>query len=523
VAELNLEDFQRSVRVRPLRLEDFDPLVTLHDRCFPGMEGWTRQHIESQLRLFPEGQMVVEYEGRLVASSSSLIVDFALHEAWHDWRRIADNGNIRTHDPNGDTLYGIEMMVDPEFRGLRLSRRLYDERKRLARERNLRRIVIGGRIPGYREHAGSMSAREYVDAVMRKSLHDPVLTAQLANGFVLQRLVPNYLPDDDASQGYATILEWSNWDHVPERKGREYRRIRRVRICVVQYQMRAIPDFAAFSEQVAYFVDVASDHRSDFVVFPESFTNQLLSCQREERPGTAQRSLAELTPQYLDLFRGLAIQHNVNIVGGSMFVVEDDRLYNAAYLFRRDGTLERQLKLHATVSEQKWWGLEPGHSLTAFDTDVAKVAILLSTDVEFPELARHAASEGAEILFVPFSADERSSYLRVRTCALARAIENDLYVATAGSVGNLPFVPNIDVHYAQSGIYTPSDIAFPRDGVAAECEPNVETLVVHDVDLELLRRHRAEGLSESWADPRPELYQLRFKVGDGWKDVDYPT
>ena len=74
----------------------------------------------------------------------------------------------------GDTLYGIEIMVDPEYRGMKLSRRLYDARKQLCRERNLARIIIGGRIPGFDSHADTMSAREYIENVIDKTLHDPV-------------------------------------------------------------------------------------------------------------------------------------------------------------------------------------------------------------------------------------------------------------------------------------------------------------------------------------------------------------
>ncbi|MGE0707807.1 MAG: GNAT family N-acetyltransferase [Planctomycetota bacterium] len=516
-----LDDFETRIVVRQLRLEDFDALVAMQLRCFPNMGPWKREQIESQLRVFPEGQIVLEIDGVLAASSSSLIVDFAEHEDWHDWKVIADSGYIRNHTPDGDSLYGIEIMVDPEFRGMRLSRRLYEERKRLARERNVRRIIIGGRIPGYGAHAEQLSASEYVEAVLRKSLFDPVLTAQLANGFSLKRLIPDYMPSDVASRGYATFLEWANVDYVPERR-RAFRRTKLARICCVQYQLRPIDDFADFAQQVAFFVDVAAEYRADFCVFPELFTTQLLSFLRDERPGLAQRRLAELTPQYLELVSELAIKGNVNIVGGSMFRVERDRLYNASYLFRRDGTLERQLKLHVTESERKWWGLEPGHKLDVFDTDRGRVAILLSTDVTVPELARYAVAQGAELLFVPFTTDERSSYLRVRTCALARAIENEVYVATAGCVGNLPFVANVDVHYAASGIYTPSDLSFPRDGVAAEAVPNAETIVVSDVDLQILRRHRRVGVSDNWSDLRPELYRVQVRVGEDWIEAAPP-
>jgi predicted amidohydrolase len=109
----------------------------------------------------------------------------------------------------------------------------------------------------------------------------------------------------------------------------------------------------------------------------------------------------------------------------------------------------------------------------------------------------------------------RIPYLRVRLCAQARCIENHLYVVIAGCTGNLPFVENADIHYAQSGIFTPADIAFARDGIAAECEPNIETIVMHDVDLELLRRHRYTGATQNWNDRRRDLYEVRFKPETG--------
>lgn len=518
MTEVDLEEFQRSIAVRPMRMDDFDALITMQERCFPGMYTWERGHIQSQLKIFPAGQLVVEYGGKVVASSSSVVVAFAEYEDWHDWRVISDDGYIRNHDPDGDTLYGIEMMVDPDYRGLRLSRRLYEERKRIARTMNLERIIIGGRLPGYQEHQGTMSASDYTEAVVRKSLYDQVLTAQLANGFQLKRLIPNYLPWDKESCGYATFLEWPNVEFVPAKR-RKFQRVRSVRICVVQYQLRPIDGWDEFAQQVEYFVDAAAENRADFVVFPELIGTQLLSYLKPERPGQAERALADLTPQYLKLFGDLAIKANLNIVGGSMFTVEGDHLYNAGYLFLRDGRVERQFKLHVTQSERKWWGLEGGGKVQVVGTDRGKVAILLSTDVEFPEVARIAAQRGAEILFVPFNTDDRQSYLRVRTCAQARAIENDCYVATAGCVGNLPQVDNVDVHYAQSGVYTPSDFSFPRDGVAAECPPNIEDLTYCDVDLETLRRHRIEGVSQNWSDPREDLYKLQVRERGAWEDL----
>lgn len=507
---LDLSEFEWKILVRPLRIEDFDELVAMQLRCFPGMKPWTREHIESQLAIFREGQLCVEVDGRLAASSASLILDYDPNMAWHDWKAVSDNGFIRNHNPRGDTLYGIEIMVDPEFRGLKLSRRLYDARKELCRERNLARIIIGGRIPGYGEHAGEMSAREYVELVVDKTFHDPVLTAQLANGFSLQGLIPDYFPSDDASRGYATFLEWRNLDYKAGAKRRFHLPIEPIRLCVVQYLMRSISGFDEFARQCEFFIDTASEYKADFILFPELHTTQLLSFLPETRPGQAARRLHEFTPQYLDFFTEMAVKYDVNIIGGSHFVVEDEALYNVAYLFRRDGTLGRQEKIHITPSERKWWGVTPGETVRVFETDCGRVAIQICYDIEFPELTRIAAQKGAQIIFVPFNTDTRHGYLRVRNCAMARCVENHVYVAVAGCTGNLPFVENSDIHYAQSAIFTPADAEFARDAVAAECNANIETMIIHDVDVELLRRHRDTGSVQNWNDRRRDLYKVVY-------------
>jgi predicted amidohydrolase/ribosomal protein S18 acetylase RimI-like enzyme len=507
--EIDLKTFEKSIVVRRLKVLDYDNVVELQRRCFPEMKPWMKEQFESQLNIFPEGQIGIEYQGKLVASSSSVILDFDEYGEWHSWREIADSGYIRNHNPDGDTLYGIEIMVDPEFRGLRLARRLYDARKQLTKERNLRRIILGGRIPGYENHADQMSAREYVDKVIHKILIDPVLTTQLSNGFVLKRLLPNYLATDTASRGYATFLEWTNLDYVPEPNKRLVA-VSPVRVCAVQYQMRLVESFDSFAGQCEYFIDVASDYRCDFILFPEMLTTQLLTFVKAERPALAVRKLSEYTPQYLELFSRLAIKYNINIIGGSHFTVEGDHLYNISYLFRRDGTLGKQYKLHITPDEKRWWGVRHGNRLEVFDTDKGKIAILICYDIEFPELARIAVEKGAELLFVPFSTDERYAYLRIRYCAQARCIENHVYVVIAGSVGNLPSVENLDIHYAQSGIFTPSDIPFSRDAIAAECTPNIETVIFEDLDLELLKRQQRSGSVLNWQDRRTDLYEVRY-------------
>jgi len=516
--KLVLKDFEKKVVLRNLRAEDYEQIVELQKKCFPKMLPWGRDQFDSQLERFPEGQFGVEYKNRIVASSCSLILDFDLYSDWHDWKQIADHGYIRNHNPAGDTLYGIEIQVDPDFRGMRLARRLYEARKKICTDNNLARIVIGGRIPGYQAVSEELSAREYVDQVVHKEMYDPVLTTQLANGFVLRGLIPDYFPSDEDSAGYATFLEWTNPGYVPDAT-RAYQIVHNVRLATVQWQMRAIANWDEFERQVDYFVDIASDYRCDFVTFPELFTLELLSFNPAKRPEESARKLAEFTPRYLERMTRLAVKYNVNIVGGSTFTQEGDRLYNVAYLFRRDGTLGKQYKLHITPSERKWWGVTHGDKVEVFETDRGRVAILICYDVEFPEIVRIAARKGAQILFVPFNTDERHGYLRVRICAQARCIENHVYIVTSGCVGNLPQVPNADIHYAQSGIFTPADLPFSRDAIAAECNANTETIVMQDVDVEKLRRHRYSGTTQNWNDRRKDLYRVTWREADETHEV----
>ena len=293
---------------------------------------------------------------------------------------------------------------------------------------------------------------------------------------------------------------------------RHYKTSYPVRICVVQYLMRKISSFEEMANQCEYFVDVASDANSDFVVFPEIFTTQLMSFLDEPSPSQAVRKMTEYTPQYIELFTNLAVRYNVNIIGGSHFVEEEDEeIYNIAYLFRRDGSIEKQYKIHITPNERKWWGISAGDAVQVFDTDCGKIAIQICYDIEFPELARIATDMGANIIFTPFCTEDRQGYLRVRYCAQARAIENQIYTVISGTVGNLPQTENMDIQYAQSAIFAPSDFEFARDGIVGETNPNLEMVLIGDVDLEILRRQRQDGTVKQLKDRRHDVYRVEYK------------
>jgi predicted amidohydrolase len=262
-------------------------------------------------------------------------------------------------------------------------------------------------------------------------------------------------------------------------------------------------------QQAEYFIESVSRYRSDFALFPEFFNAPLMAKNNHLSEPEAIRELAVHTATIVQKFSELAISYNINIISGSMPEIKNERLYNAGYLCRRDGSVDRYEKLHMTPDEVKIWGMQGGSQLKVYDTDCGKIGILICYDVEFPELSRLLAEDGMDILFVPFLADTQNGYSRVRHCAQARAIENECYVAIAGSVGNLPKVSNMDIQFAQSMVITPCDFSFPANGVKAETTPNTEMILIADVDIDLLRELNQFGSVRNLKDRRTDLYDLK--------------
>ncbi|WP_221568168.1 GNAT family N-acetyltransferase [Alkalihalobacillus sp. TS-13] len=207
---IDLPRLEKEIVIRNITQEDVLEVAELSDDSFGPDISFKREHFASQAEIFPEGQICMEYEGKIVGSCSSLIVNFDDYADNHSYTAISDNGYIKNHNPDGLNLYGVEVSVHKDYRKLKLGRRLYDARKQVCKDLNLKSIIIGGRIPYYYKYSDIMSAKEYAEKVINDEIYDPVLTFQKNNGFVLKDVTPNYLPEDEASRGYATSMEWTN-------------------------------------------------------------------------------------------------------------------------------------------------------------------------------------------------------------------------------------------------------------------------------------------------------------------------
>jgi predicted amidohydrolase/GNAT superfamily N-acetyltransferase len=506
--------------VRNATLADVPAIAALTGRAYAGtgMGAYTEASITGQINNFRDGQFVVLVDEKVVGYCATFRISGKVALRPHTWTEITGNGYASRHDPHGEWLYGMEVCVDPEYRGYRIGQRLYNERKKLCQSLNLKGIVFAGRLPTWAKRAKRFdSIEDYIEQIEQKKMRDPVLSFQLHNGFEVVGVIPNYLKADRESLGYAVHLVWRN-PKVPQEETEE--RTKRygerlpdtIRIGTVQYMQRRLTSFEEFLGIVEYFVDVVADYKGDFVVFPEMFTLQLLSIEDEAVPAAeAIESLTKYTPELVNKMRDMALRYNINIIGGSHPTrVKSGRVENISYIFLRDGRVHEQPKIHPTPNEAYWWNIEGGSVLNAIETDCGPIGVLICYDAEFPELTRHLADQGVQILFVPFCTDERQSYLRVRYCCQARAVENQFYVVMSGNVGNLPNVHNMDIQYAQSCILTPCDFPFARDGVAADTTPNVETVAIADLRPESLVMARNNGTVQNLHDRRHDLYHINW-------------
>ncbi|MDX1679917.1 MAG: bifunctional GNAT family N-acetyltransferase/carbon-nitrogen hydrolase family protein [Akkermansiaceae bacterium] len=511
-----MEEFSHSTKagkilLRRAEVDDIPALIELNKKAFPLMAEenvvWSERQLRNHLNIFPAGQIVAVLDGKIVGAVASLIVSMGSDPyRAHTYGGITDGGYFHNHDRNGDTLYGADVYVDPDQQGSGVGAALYEARRRLCHQLNLKRILAGGRLAGYSDHAEKLTVQDYIEKVQAGELRDPVLSFQLKEGFSVRGVLPNYITDPK-SLNHASLIEWVNPDYVKQDSPSK------VRIACVQYQVRKIESFEDFANQVEYFVETAADYRADFVLFPEFFSVQLLSILEPMSSVEGIRKLAtDFSEPFIELLSGLSKKYNLYIIGGSHPIEEDGKLYNKSLIFDPEGRYIAQPKLHITPSEKRYWGISGGNELVVLPTPKAKIAVQICYDVEFPVPTNYLADQGVELLFVPYCTDDRHAMLRVRYCAQARAIENQIFVATAGVIGNLPSVPAMDIHYGQAAVFTPSDFEFARDGIQAIADSNVETLLVTDLDISDLHRSRSSGSVTPLLDRRNDLFEVKVKL-----------
>lgn len=199
--------------IRNYTKDNFPGLIRIQKKSFPppfpSELWWNTEQLNNHVTLFPEGALCVEVNGEIAGSMTGLLVDFDPKHPEHTWEEITDQGYIRNHNPNGNTLYVVDISVRPSYRKLGLGKWLMLSMYEVVIHKRLERLLGGGRMPGYHKKANEMTAEQYLEAVVKGVLKDPVITFLLRCGRIPVKVVPNYLEDEE-SCNYGTLMEWKN-------------------------------------------------------------------------------------------------------------------------------------------------------------------------------------------------------------------------------------------------------------------------------------------------------------------------
>ena len=199
--------------IRNYEQKDFDELIAIQAACFPppfpSDLWWNKEQLYNHVTLFPEGAICVEVDDKVVASLTGVCVDFELSDMAHTWAEMTAEGYITNHNSHGNTIYIVDISVHPAYRTLGLGKMLMHSMYHVVIQKNLMRLLGGGRMPGYHKHADQLTAEEYLQAVIAAQLNDPVISFLLRCGRVPIAIVENYLEDEE-SLNYGVLMEWQN-------------------------------------------------------------------------------------------------------------------------------------------------------------------------------------------------------------------------------------------------------------------------------------------------------------------------
>lgn len=201
------------------RPEHFLGIQTLCRKVYPFSKPWSLDQLAAHRAYFPDGQWIVidTGSGAIVGLAFSLIISWEDYSRQDNWQDFTSGGFFHNHNPKlGKTLYGAEVMTDPEYRGQGIGRMLYHARQEIIKKYELKRIRAGARLIGYAKYKDTMGPVDYVKKVVAKEIYDPTLSFQLSHGFKVLDVAKNYLFNDPDSLGYAAVIEWLNPKYTTE-------------------------------------------------------------------------------------------------------------------------------------------------------------------------------------------------------------------------------------------------------------------------------------------------------------------
>jgi predicted amidohydrolase len=269
-----------------------------------------------------------------------------------------------------------------------------------------------------------------------------------------------------------------------------------MKLALAQYPISRFDDFPAWQAHVAEWVAQAAHQGAALLSFPEYGGMELTSLLSEALQKNLRGQIPALEKfhaAFVATYAALAKKHGVFIQAPSLPVMIDGKVHNRVYLFSPGGQAGFQDKRQMTRFEKEEWGVEGGTALKVFDIGETRIGIAICYDIEFPLIAHAFAQAGAELILAPSCTDTKAGANRVHVGARARALENQIYIAVAPTVGEADWSPVVDVNVGWAAAYATPDRGFPDDGVLAKGDLGRPGWVMAELDFALLKAARGRA------------------------------
>ncbi|MDZ5712930.1 GNAT family N-acetyltransferase [Jeotgalibacillus haloalkalitolerans] len=199
------------VLIRNYHEQDFEDLIDLQRKAFPPPFPpdllWNHEQLTSHITRFPEGALCIQVDGRTAGSITALRTNHPNES--HTWEQITSDGYIKNHEDDGEVLYIVDICIDPDYRGLGLGKELMRAMYETVVYLGVKKLAGGSRMPGYKKVQDQMTVEKYYEKVVKGELNDPVVTFLMKSGRMPERLMKNYLEDEDSAD-CAVLMTWKN-------------------------------------------------------------------------------------------------------------------------------------------------------------------------------------------------------------------------------------------------------------------------------------------------------------------------
>lgn len=271
--------------------------------------------------------------------------------------------------------------------------------------------------------------------------------------------------------------------------GESMETMRKLRFSLLQMNVAAGDPQRNFKKAESMFrTAMSASVKPDLLVLPEMWnTGYALDRIGELADWQGERTKA--------LIGGLCREYGVWAVAGSIAEKTETGVRNTSYVFDRSGNkVSGYSKLHLFGLMEEDRVLTAGDSCGVTELADVPAGVMICYDIRFPELARSLALSGARLLIVPAEWPHPRLH-HWRTLLMARAIENQAYVAACNRVGE----------DGTGHFFGHSMMIDPWGSVAAEAGEE-ETVLAAEADMDIVDEVRSR--IPVFKDRRPTLYRL---------------